>query len=174
MKSKSCLKCEKPYSSNDKDSKFCSRSCSGSFNGQNRRQHGFAPLNCLFCGVKLDESRRKFCSRTHATAYKLKINFEAIGQDINPFKDLSNNSSIKRLLIKIRSHKCEICATKKWLEKPVPLVLDHIDGNSENSKPSNLQLVCGNCNMLLPTFGSRNRGNGRWTRRQRYTQGKSS
>jgi hypothetical protein len=51
--------------------------------------------------------------------------------------------------------------------------MDHIDGNSENNHLSNLRLVCGNCDMLLPTYKSKNKGNGRAYRRERYANGKS-
>jgi len=59
------------------------------------------------------------------------------------------------------------------MDKPIPLVLDHIDGNSENWAIENLRLVCGNCDMLLPTYKSKNRGRGRAYRRDRYASGKS-
>ena len=57
--------------------------------------------------------------------------------------------------------------------QPIPLVLDHMDGNSENNSLDNFRLVCGNCDMLLPTYKGKNAGNGRYSRRQRYAQGKS-
>lgn len=56
---------------------------------------------------------------------------------------------------------------------PLALVLDHIDGNPDNNHRDNLRLVCPNCDSQLPTFKSRNRGNGRSFRRQRYHEGKS-
>jgi len=43
---------------------------------------------------------------------------------------------------------------------PIPLVLDHIDGNAMNYAVVNLRLVCGNCNMQLSTFAGKNRGKG--------------
>lgn len=51
--------------------------------------------------------------------------------------------------------------------------MDHIDGNSDNWSLDNLWLVCGNCDMLLPTYKGKNIGNGRYKRRERYKQGKS-
>ena len=51
--------------------------------------------------------------------------------------------------------------------------MDHIDGNSDNWMDNNLRLVCGNCDMQLPTYKSKNLGNGRYKRRQRYLEGKS-
>lgn len=43
--------------------------------------------------------------------------------------------------------------------------LDHIDGDYENNDVDNLRHLCPTCHALTPTYGSRNRGNGRaWKR----------
>jgi hypothetical protein len=68
---------------------------------------------------------------------------------------------------------CSICHVTEWMGQSVPLVLDHIDGNSTNNTQYNLRLVCGNCDMQLPTYKSKNKGSGRYSRRQRYAEGKS-
>lgn len=52
-------------------------------------------------------------------------------------------------------------------------MLDHIDGDATNNHRDNLRMVCSNCDSQLPTFKSRNRGNGRHFRRERYAEGKS-
>jgi hypothetical protein len=49
--------------------------------------------------------------------------------------------------------------------------LDHTDGNPTNNRRENLRLVCPNCDSQLPTYKSRDRGNGRSFRRQRYADG---
>lgn len=61
----------------------------------------------------------------------------------------------------------------RWNNKDIVLILDHIDGNPDNNNPSNLRLVCPNCDSQLPTFKSKNKGNGRAYRRLRYKEGKS-
>jgi hypothetical protein len=68
---------------------------------------------------------------------------------------------------------CAICGITEWRGEPVPLVLDHVNGLSSDWRVSNLRLVCGNCDMLLPTFKSRNRGRGRAWCRERYEKGLS-
>ncbi len=60
---------------------------------------------------------------------------------------------------------CAICKTAEWLGQPISLILDHVNGNSGDWKIINLRLVCGNCDMQLPTYKGRNKGNGREWRR---------
>jgi hypothetical protein len=45
-----------------------------------------------------------------------------------------------------------------WREKPLPLILDHKNGNSRDNSPSNLRYLCPNCESQLETRGGRNRG----------------
>ena len=49
----------------------------------------------------------------------------------------------------------------------VPIQLEHIDGNSDNNKLSNLKLLCPNCHSLTPTYGALNKNNGS-SRRKKY------
>jgi hypothetical protein len=60
-----------------------------------------------------------------------------------------------------------------WMGQPIPIILDHIDGNSDNWAIINLRLVCPNCDAQLPTFKSKNIGHGRFYRRKRYKENKS-
>jgi len=66
----------------------------------------------------------------------------------------------RKYLIATRGHRCEICGLTKWQGQPAPLVFDHIDGNAENGALGNVRMICRNCDGQLPTFCSKNRGNG--------------
>lgn len=74
----------------------------------------------------------------------------------------------KRILINEQGNCCSICKTTTWNNKPVPLVCDHIDGNPLNNNYDNFRIVCCNCDAQLPTYKSKNRGNGRYYDRERY------
>jgi hypothetical protein len=121
--------------------------------------------NCLYCGKECARSIQKYCSNKCQAAFEHKLRLDNGG-----FKD---PRSIKKLLVKQRGHCCEICHITEWQVQSVPLVMDHTDGNSENNDLDNLRLVCGNCDMQLPTYKARNFGNGRYSRRVRYAKGQS-
>lgn len=67
---------------------------------------------------------------------------------------------LKKMLIirgkieyKCYSEDCNI--TDKWLNNPIILELDHIDGNRNNNNLKNLRLLCPNCHSQTPTFRGR-------------------
>lgn len=70
-----------------------------------------------------------------------------------------NRGYIKRRLLKegLLSNKCSVCGLGgTWNDKPLVLVLDHINGINNDYRMENLRLVCPNCNSQLDTFAGRN------------------
>lgn len=164
-----CTTCGTPTN----NPKFCSRSCAAKKNNQGVRRHGQAPRGCENCGKRLEESKAKFCSNQCQHNKRFKENVAA-ALSSGTFDSICDTPSArKRILLAIKGHACEICTGTEWMNQPIPLVMDHIDGNSDNHCLANLRLVCGNCDMLLPTYKSKNKGNGRHFRRNRYANGQS-
>ena len=62
---------------------------------------------------------------------------------------------IKQKLIDYKCHCCGIDAT--WRGKPMPLILDHINGVNNDNRLENLRFVCSNCDSQLDTYKSRNK-----------------
>lgn len=50
------------------------------------------------------------------------------------------------------------CDRDTWEGGPIPLELDHIDGDRANDRLQNLRLLCPNCHALTPTYRGRNIG----------------
>lgn len=78
------------------------------------------------------------------------------------------SSHVRRWLFERANNKCEQCGWSRIhpVTGRVPLTVHHKDGNSENHRPENLELLCGGCHALTPNFGNLNHGQGR-THRQR-------
>lgn len=75
--------------------------------------------------------------------------------------EVSARRVAKRYLIHTQGNKCSICGTTEWMGHPVPLVCDHVSGDSTDNNIENFRLVCCNCDAQLPTFKSKNKGKGR-------------
>ena len=58
-------------------------------------------------------------------------------------------------------HRCKICNLTEWMNKPIALVLDHVNGKANDSRLENLRLICNNCDAQTDFFKGRNRGSGR-------------
>jgi HNH endonuclease len=71
---------------------------------------------------------------------------------------------LKNHMVDIHGWKCMCCSNTEWQNNPIPLELDHIDGNAGNNSPDNLRLLCPNCHSQTPTHKARNKGNGRGSR----------
>lgn len=85
------------------------------------------------------------------------------GQNFGPKRPisdyLSNNFFItshklrKRLISEgYFEHKCYCCNNTKWNNQPIPLELEHKDGNHHNNNLDNLTLLCPNCHAQTPTY----------------------
>ena len=70
----------------------------------------------------------------------------------------SHKLKLKLIRDGIKEHKCEECNLVEWNNKPIPLELDHIDGNHFNNDFKNLRIICPNCHALTETnSGKKNR-----------------
>lgn len=112
--------------------------------------------HCLYCGKEFtflpSQQTGKYCSNRCQLLYQSeqKIKAGTAGWDC------------LRNYVKRRAQgKCEICGVSEWLGKPIVLICDHIDGNPYNNALDNLRAICSNCDSVLPTYKSKNRGRGR-------------
>lgn len=162
---------------------------------RNNVKYDNAEVFCQHCGKSLGVGykvqRRKYCSNQCQADHRT-VNLErdwesllekwSLGLVPEAFVYTAQNAlagelrdvlkaRIKDYLLVEQSHKCAICGQEDtWNGKPLTLILDHISGDPYDHSKDNLRLVCPNCDMQSPTWGSRNRGNGRLSGRQTYSR----
>lgn len=51
---------------------------------------------------------------------------------------------------------CAGCGGTAWQGEPIPLELDHTNGDRTDNRLENLRLLCPNCHALTPTYRGRN------------------
>lgn len=155
-----CLECKENIATGSK--KFCTSSCAAKFNNSVK---GYKL--CKNCGIP----NKRQCLYCTKECLLVSLKFRTFSKVENG--QIKSPNILKEYLLSKRGHKCEICGLAEWRGQKAPLVMDHIDGNSRDNSLSNLRLVCGNCDMQLDTYKSKNKGKGRHSRRVRYSEGKS-
>lgn len=176
-----CKYCGKKLSYQQRDNKFCSKSCSASYNNFNRTRsiesrlktsNTLSPKNkkelktCKQCG-KLFIGNKDFCCN------KCKNEFD----EKNKIKRWLNGENflrgatqipvfIRKYLMNKYDCKCQKCG---WGEMnqythTIQLEIHHKDGNCTNNTINNLELLCPNCHTLTDNFGSLNKKSYRFHR----------
>jgi len=81
-----------------------------------------------------------------------------------PISDyLTNKASILSYKLKKRllregyfDYKCYKCLNTEWNQQPIPLELEHINGNHLDNTLDNLTLLCPNCHAQTSTYRGKN------------------
>jgi hypothetical protein len=61
---------------------------------------------------------------------------------------------------KILPKKCQICNISEWMDRPLTLQIDHINGINTDNRLENLQILCPNCHSQTDTYAGKNNKKG--------------
>jgi len=121
------------------------------------------PDPCPNCDKEVPR-KNKYCNNQCQKDYEQKevIRKWLLGE-LDVTTVLGCSSSVKRYLLDQCNHKCPKCG---WGEvhpvtNKVPLEINHIDGDSKNNRPENLEVLCPNCHSLTPNFRALNKKSSR-------------
>lgn len=175
-----CAQCGKVFDRRgDPRRKFCSRSCSATYNNQRDKSGRYVKKYliveppprriCLGCMKKRPyKSGKTWCSAEckYLHLVNLWINGMTGGNGAYTIR-----AFVRRYVYERAGYVCEAtdsrtgerCTESRTHPKTGKTVLqvDHIDGNWQNSTPENLRAVCPTCHALTDTYAGHNRGRGR-------------
>jgi hypothetical protein len=69
-------------------------------------------------------------------------------------------SGLKRKILKynLKPYLCDICGIKEWLDNPLSLHLDHINGVNNDNRLENIRFLCPNCHSQTDTYCGKSKG----------------
>jgi hypothetical protein len=75
----------------------------------------------------------------------------------------TNRSHLKSRLIEegLKADQCEICGITEWRGRSLSVERHHLNGDGEDNRLENLQLLCGNCHSQTDNWGGRGSGFGK-------------
>lgn len=171
-----CLQCEKMIAIPEGKTyhhiatkKFCDSSCAATFNNLRSTKS----RQCKHCKKTIHKSNRHFCNHRCSSQFKYEefiTNWRSGDTSKASTCDgLGISNYIRRYLFEKYDNKCCKCGWAKTnpVTGKIPLVVNHINGDSTNSKESNLELICPCCDSLTPTYMGLNKGKGREARRRK-------
>lgn len=157
--------------------KFCSRSCATSFSNSTQPKRTLEGL--CSCGAKIPSSRT-YCKGclTDDSGESLNTSTLKARKNLERWKNLEWDGAtpsgglsrtIRNYLISEADNLCSSLSCPA-LGRKIPshpsdgssvLEINHIDGDSSNHSPDNLEVLCPTCHSLTSTYRARNIGKGR-------------
>lgn len=122
---------------------------------------------CKACNAPVS-ARKSYCNLTCLANHKHEVFISNWLAGIQSGLGVAGTSNhVRRYLFAQQGGCCLSCKRKVWQGRPIPLELDHLDGNSFDCSPGNVRLLCATCHALTPTYKGRNKGNGKISRSSR-------
>ncbi|GGT27733.1 HNH endonuclease signature motif containing protein [Streptomyces purpureus] len=85
---------------------------------------------------------------------------EVLVENTSPYARRHQSNRLKSVMLEVGvEDRCALCGIEAvWLGEPLPLEVDHVDGNWRNNRIENLRLLCPNCHSTTDTYRGRGKG----------------
>jgi 5-methylcytosine-specific restriction endonuclease McrA len=128
--------------------------------GLKPRGGNYKTFNNLVLKYKVDTSHftgQGWCLGEKAN-YLRERRLISIEEILSGEKSYVSSHKLKLRLLKegFFEHRCYNCHNNTWIDQPIPLELEHINGNNTDNRLENLTLLCPNCHALTPTYRGKN------------------
>jgi hypothetical protein len=127
---------------------------------------GLSPTGANYVGVKL-RAKKLGISLEHFTGQAYLKGKSHTWAPTIPLKEILvkdstyvSTNSLKRRLIRdgLLDNVCSRCGNDSWMNRPLSLQLEHINGDNRDHRRENLTLLCPNCHSQTLTYAGRNKG----------------
>jgi len=165
---KICKECKHEFKAKENKAKFCNLKCFGKYNSKintNLKIKKKKIKLCLFCKNILKNNSSTYCNNTCNNLYKYNLKLELFNNGDQIFTGVR---TLKRFIISNEGYHCKKCGISKWNGEELVLQLEHINGNADDNKKSNLCLLCPNCHSQTDSYAGRNSGKGLSLKRNKY------
>ncbi len=155
-----CKECNTVLDYNSRRKSFCGHSCSAKYN--NKKKRIIVTWSCKACNKEhntLNYKVKQYCNQTCKSNADRQATFQKLLDGKLVWRDMIRNALIWKF-----GRTCSGCGQSEWQGHPIPIEVDHIDGNAGNNKYENLRLLCPNCHGITVTWKGKNKGNGRAAR----------
>jgi hypothetical protein len=146
---KHCPKCNKEH---NKPGIFCSRSCANArtWTPEQNTKRG---KSVSAAWEKIDAETRRVITANSVQKSKEAREFKILNTDTT---ELSTPLIRKKIAIE-QKYSCLFCNLSLWLDEPITLELDHINGDNTDNRRGNLRMLCPNCHSTTPTWKTGNK-----------------
>ena len=146
-----CEMCSSEHTGKYGSGRFCNRKCATKFASSKAKIVNSGKQR----GLHLSEDAKLRISKGQANGVQSIRAIKRIEALAKPFELRSQKMRFEHLFDK-QNGRCQCCDNSEWLDEPITLEYDHIDGNNFDNTEENSRLLCPNCHSKTETWKSKN------------------